>query len=53
MDTCYLFFVYPRQYDKKDQHDDFKNTYSFVKDGVKIILGPSKPGFISKLSKKT
>ena len=38
----------PWQYDKKFQHDGFKNTYSFVKDGVKVILDPSKPRLIPK-----
>lgn len=52
MDACYLLFDRPRKYDRKVQHDSFKNTYSFIKDGVKVILGPSKLGFISKPSKR-
>lgn len=48
MDACHLLIDLPRQYDRKVQHDDFKNTYSFVKNSVNIILGPSKPELISK-----
>jgi hypothetical protein len=47
MNTCHLLFSHPWQNDKKVQHDDFKNINSFVKDGAKIILGPSKLGLIS------
>ena len=32
-------------------HDDFKNTYAFTKDGVKITLGYSKLKITSKPSK--
>jgi hypothetical protein len=41
----------PWQYDKKFQHNGFKNTYSFVKDGVNVILDPSKSRLIPKPSK--
>ena len=51
MDVCHLLFGHPWQYDRKVQQDGFKNTYSFVKDSVEIILGPSKHGLISKPSK--
>jgi hypothetical protein len=44
MNACHLLFGHPWKYDKKVQHDSFKNTYSFVKNGVKIILGLSEPG---------
>ena len=33
----------PRQYDQKVVYDDFKNTYTFQKEGHKIILAPMKP----------
>jgi hypothetical protein len=36
------------KYDGKVKHACFNNTYSFVKIGVKIILGPFKRGLISK-----
>lgn len=42
MDACHLLLGRPWQYDKKTQHDGFKNTYTFVKVGEKIILGSSK-----------
>ena len=42
MDACHLLLGRPWQYDRRTQHDGFKNTYTFVKDGVKVILGPSK-----------
>ena len=43
MDACHLLLGRPWQYDRKVSHDGFKNTYSFVKDGVRIIIAPLKP----------
>lgn len=48
MDACHLLLDLPRQQNRKVQHDGFKNTYSFIKDSVNIILSPSKPELISK-----
>jgi hypothetical protein len=31
MNACHLLFGHPWKYDKKVQHDSFKNTYFFVK----------------------
>lgn len=42
MDACHLLLGRPWQYDRKKIHDGYKNTYSFVKDGFKVVLGPSK-----------
>ncbi|XP_042416946.1 uncharacterized protein LOC122005804 [Zingiber officinale] len=42
MDACHLLLGRLWQFDRKTHHDGFKNTYSFVKDGEKIILGPAK-----------
>ena len=42
MDACHLLLGRPWQYDRRTHHDGYKNTYTFVKDGVKVILGPSK-----------
>jgi hypothetical protein len=42
MDAFHLLLGCPWQYDRKVQHNSFRNIYSFVKDGVKVILGPSK-----------
>ena len=30
------------QYDRRVVHDGYRNTYTFIKDGSKVILGPSK-----------
>lgn len=43
MDACHLLLGRPWQYDRKVTHDGFKNTHSFVKDGVRIVLTPLKP----------
>ena len=41
MDVCHILLGRPWQFDLKTKHDGFKNTYTFQKDGVTIILGPS------------
>ena len=43
MDVCHLLLERPWQYDRKVIYDGFKNTYTFHKDGHKIILAPMKP----------
>ncbi|XP_004292437.1 PREDICTED: uncharacterized protein LOC101306407 [Fragaria vesca subsp. vesca] len=42
MDACHLLLGRPSQYDRKYVHDGHLNTYTFVKDGNKVILGPSR-----------
>ena len=42
MDACHLLLGRPWQYDRKVIHDGGKNTYTFWKDGSKIILLPFK-----------
>ncbi|PKI65306.1 hypothetical protein CRG98_014270 [Punica granatum] len=42
MDACHLFLGRPWLYDRMVIYDGFKNTYSFVKEGVKIILAPCR-----------
>ena len=42
MDACHLLLGRPWQYDRKVIHDGGKNTYTFWKDGSKIILLPLK-----------
>lgn len=32
-------------------HDGFKNTHSFLKDGMQITLAPMKPEFVGEGSK--
>ena len=43
MDVCHLLLGRPWQYDSKVIYDGFKNTYTFRKDGHKIVLAPLKP----------
>ncbi|GKV27135.1 hypothetical protein SLEP1_g36340 [Rubroshorea leprosula] len=43
VDACHLLLGCPWQFDQKAIHDSHANTYSFVKDGVKIKLTPLKP----------
>ncbi|GKU89837.1 hypothetical protein SLEP1_g3923 [Rubroshorea leprosula] len=43
MDACHLLLGHPWQFDRKAIHDSHANTYSFVKDGVKVKLTPLKP----------
>uniref|UniRef100_A0A2N9EJL2 Integrase catalytic domain-containing protein n=1 Tax=Fagus sylvatica TaxID=28930 RepID=A0A2N9EJL2_FAGSY len=38
------------KYDRKTKHDGFKNTYSFEKDGVKVLLVPLKMVHVPKPS---
>ncbi|XP_071708618.1 uncharacterized protein [Rutidosis leptorrhynchoides] len=40
MDACHLLLGRLWQFDRKTKHDGLKNTYSFTKDGVNIILAP-------------
>ncbi|XP_038713432.1 uncharacterized protein LOC120007302 [Tripterygium wilfordii] len=42
MDACHILLGRPWQYDRKVSHDGFRNTYSFSKDGRKIVLAPMK-----------
>ncbi|GKV47692.1 hypothetical protein SLEP1_g54564 [Rubroshorea leprosula] len=50
MDACHLLVGRPWQFDRKAIHDGHANTYSFVKDGVKVKLTPLKP--VETLEKK-
>ncbi|KAM1244297.1 hypothetical protein ACFX1S_035999 [Malus domestica] len=52
MDACHLLLGRPWQFDRKVFHDGYKNTYTFVKDGVKVILGPSKYDHVEKIGRK-
>ena len=42
MDVCQLLLGRPRKNDRKVIYDGFKNTYTFRKDGHKIVLEPLK-----------
>ncbi|XP_038682662.1 uncharacterized protein LOC119983076 [Tripterygium wilfordii] len=42
MDACHLLLGRPWQYDRQAIHDGYKNTYTFEKGGMKIVLMPSK-----------
>jgi len=48
MDACHLLLGRPWQYDRRAHHDCYANTYSFVKDGVKIKLTPLPPSGLDK-----
>ncbi|XP_040365529.1 uncharacterized protein LOC121050199 [Rosa chinensis] len=52
MDACHLLLGCPWQFDRRAMHDGYKNTYSFVKNDVKVILGPSKSENNPKAIKK-
>ncbi|XP_050368930.1 uncharacterized protein LOC126787035 [Argentina anserina] len=52
MDACHLLLGRPWQFDRRAIHDEYKNTYSFVKDEVKVILGPSKSESSPKPTKR-
>ncbi|GJS25026.1 putative nucleotidyltransferase, ribonuclease H [Tanacetum coccineum] len=41
IDACHILIGRPWQFDLKTKHGGFKNTYTFQKDEVTIILGPS------------
>ena len=51
MDACHLLLGRPWHYDRRILYDGYKHTYSFVKDGCKVVLGPSKPESVPKLSR--
>ncbi|GKE38635.1 reverse transcriptase domain-containing protein, partial [Tanacetum coccineum] len=40
MDACHILLGRPWQYDRRTKHDGFRNTYSFKKDGINIMLAP-------------
>ncbi|XP_071710387.1 uncharacterized protein [Rutidosis leptorrhynchoides] len=40
MDACHLLLGRPWQFDRKTKHDGYKNTYTFIKDGIHITLAP-------------
>ena len=54
MHVCHFLLRRPWKYDRKVIYDGFKNTYTFIKDGQKIVLAPSKPEIAppSKLEEK-
>ena len=52
MDACHLLLGRPWQFDRKAVHDGYRNTYTFVKDGVRLILGPSKSESSPKPTKR-
>ena len=42
MDACHIVLGRPWQYDRKVTHDGEKNTYTFWKDGSKVVMLPLK-----------
>ncbi|KAJ0038219.1 hypothetical protein Pint_22851 [Pistacia integerrima] len=43
MDACHLLLGRPWYYDRQALHDGYKNTYSFQKDEVRVMLTPMRP----------
>nr|GEX72059.1 reverse transcriptase domain-containing protein [Tanacetum cinerariifolium] len=43
MDACYILLGRPWLYDRRVKHDGYRNTYTFKKDGVSIMLPPLNP----------
>ncbi|GJU59575.1 putative CCCH-type zinc finger family protein [Tanacetum coccineum] len=43
MDAAHLLLGRPWQYDRRVIHDGYKNTYSFITNGVRVILTPLRP----------
>ena len=52
MSACHLLLGRPWMFDRHVQHDGFHNTYSFTKDGHKIVLKPMHPEEFSKKPKR-
>lgn len=48
MDACHLLLGRPWQYDRQVLYDGYANTYSFVKNGVKIKLATLPPSELDK-----
>ena len=42
LEVCHILLGRPWQYDRKTKHDGEKNTYTFEKDNLEIILCPQK-----------
>lgn len=42
MDACHILLGRPWQYDRDSNHNGKKNTHTFWKDGLKIVLEPMK-----------
>ncbi|GKF18530.1 reverse transcriptase domain-containing protein, partial [Tanacetum coccineum] len=40
IDACHILLGRPWQYDRRTKHDGFRNTYSFKKYGINIMLAP-------------
>jgi len=43
MDACHLLLGRPWMFDRKVHHDGYKNTYTFMRNGKKIVLTPETP----------
>ncbi|XP_077246136.1 uncharacterized protein LOC143886018 [Tasmannia lanceolata] len=48
MNACHLLLRRPWQFDRSVNHDGRKNTYTFIKDNVKITLAPMRDGSSTK-----
>ena len=48
MSACHLLLGRPWMFNRRVQHDGYHNTYSFTKDGYKVVLKPMHPGEFAK-----
>ena len=48
MDECHILLGRPWLFNQKVMHDGYLNTYTFSKDGKKIILAPLRPSQLHK-----
>jgi hypothetical protein len=53
MDACHLLLGRPWQYDRRAHQDGYANTYSFIKEGIKIKLTPLPPSELDKSKKES
>ena len=51
MSACHLLLGRPWMFNRRVQHDGYHNTYSFTKDGYKIVLKPMHPRDFAKRPK--
>lgn len=51
MGTMDAYHLLGRPFDQRTKHDGCKDTYSFVNDDVKIVMGPTKERRMSQLSR--
>lgn len=53
MDACHLLLGRPWQYDRHVLYDGYTNTYSFIKDRIKVKLTPLPPSELNESKKES